>query len=103
MTAAGRLHRRSEACTVAIVNDKELQVSRGQKLYGRGGARIGTVDAVFADYLLVRTSGLVPVDLYVPRADVEADDRGRPAVKLGAKEAYDAWHRPLKRVTHDDG
>lgn len=103
MTARTGLHRRGEACTVAIVNEKEPQVRRGQKLYGSGGARIGTVDAVFADYLLVRTSGLVPVDLYVPRADVGTDERGRPSVKLGAREAYDAWHRPLKRVTHDDG
>lgn len=83
--------------------EDELRLARGQKLYGEAGVRIGTVDAVFADYLLVRTSGLLPVDLYVPRADVEADAQGRPSVKLGAKDAYDAWHRPLKRVAHDDG
>ena len=34
--------------------------ARGQKLLGTGARRIGTVDAVFADYLLVRTSGLLP-------------------------------------------
>jgi hypothetical protein len=72
-------------------------------LHGAGGQRIGTIDAVFADYLLVRTTGLLPVDLYVPRQEVEADERGRPSVKLGPGEAYDAWHRPLKRVAHDDG
>ena len=34
---------------------------------------IGRVDAVFVDYLLVRTSGLLPVDLYVPRPEVTVD------------------------------
>jgi hypothetical protein len=75
--------------------------ARGQKLMGAGGRRIGTVDAVFADYLLVRTGGLLPVDLYVPRSEVSADDAGRPSVALGPDEAYHAWHRPLKRVSHD--
>ena len=42
-------------------------VSTGATLRGARGRRIGTVDAVFADYLLVRTAGLLPVDLYVPR------------------------------------
>ncbi len=85
------------------VSENELQVARGQKLYGPGAQRIGTIDAVFADYLLVRTSGVLPVDLYIPRLEVQADERGRPSVSLGPGEAYDAWHRPLKRVAHDDG
>lgn len=75
--------------------------SRGQQLIGAGGRRIGRVDAVFADYLLVRTTGLLPVDLYVPRGEVTVGDDGRPRVELDAKAAYDAWHRPLKRVEHD--
>ena len=45
----------------------------GARLHGAGGRRIGTVDAVFADYLLVRTAGLLPVDLYVPRPEVTVD------------------------------
>jgi hypothetical protein len=73
----------------------------GQPLLGRGGRKIGTIDAVFADYLLVRTSGLLPVDLYVPRVELAADERGRPMVGLSRDEAYDAWHRPLKRAPHD--
>lgn len=80
--------------------DSEVEVVRGQKLYGAGGERIGTVDAVFADYLLVRTSGLPPVDLYVPRTQVTADDGGRIAVQVGRADAYEAWHRPLKKVEH---
>ena len=65
------------------------------------GRRIGTVDAVFADYLLVRTSGLLPVDLYVPRTEVRR--RGRSASRrCGRREAYERWHRPLKRAPHDD-
>lgn len=75
--------------------------SRGQQLIGAGGRRIGRVDAVFADYLLVRTSGLLPVDLYVPRAEVTVGDDGRARVELDAGAAYDAWHRPLRRVEHD--
>ena len=49
---------------------------RGQKLLAADGRRIGTVDAVFADYLLVRTSGLLPVDLYVPATRSQADAQG---------------------------
>jgi hypothetical protein len=75
--------------------------TRGQALLGASGRRIGTVDAVFADYLLVRTTGLLPVDLYVPRAEVSTDDAGRLAVTVGPDEAYREWHRPLKRVEHD--
>jgi hypothetical protein len=75
---------------------------RGQRLVGAGGRRIGTVDAVFADYLLVRTSGLLPVDLYVPRSEVTVGAGGGLQVAVGPREAYDAWHRPLKRVTHDE-
>jgi hypothetical protein len=75
--------------------------TRGQKVIGRGGRTIGTVDAVFADYLLVRTSGLLPVDLYVPREEVTLGDDGRLHVDATPAAAYEAWHRPLKRVSHD--
>ncbi len=72
----------------------------GAALTGRNGRRIGTVDAVFADYLLVRTSGLIPVDLYVPRPEVSPRDGG-VGVDCDADEAYERWHRPLKRAPHD--
>ena len=72
---------------------------RGRPLYGPGRRRIGTVDAEFADYLLVRTTGLLPVDLYVPRPDVTADG-DRLSVDCGRDEAYARWHRPLKRAPH---
>lgn len=74
---------------------------RGQRLLGAGGRRIGTVDAVFADYLLVRTTGLLPVDLYVPRSEVSAGADGQPTVDAMPDAAYEAWHRPLRRVAHD--
>ena len=64
---------------------------RGQKLLATDGRRIGTVDAVFADYLLVRTSGLLPVDLYVPRNEVEL-----PIPRAGCmvgKSSHDAYRR----------
>ncbi len=72
----------------------------GAPLVGARGRRIGTVDAVFADYLLVRTASLLPVDLYVPRTETMLTD-GRLRVDVGRREAYDRWHRPLKRAPHE--
>lgn len=72
----------------------------GASLYGAGGRRIGTVDAVFADYVLVRTASLVPVDLYVPIPEVTAT-ADRLQVAFGRGEAYERWHRPLKRAPHE--
>jgi len=76
-------------------------VDVGMVLRGTRGRRIGTVDAVFADYLLVRTAGLLPVDLYVPRSDT-IEEAGRVRVEATAKEAYARWHRPLKRAPHEE-
>ncbi|RPH36267.1 MAG: hypothetical protein EHM90_02390 [Chloroflexi bacterium] len=67
------------------------------------GRRLGTVDAVFADYLLVRTGGILPVDLYVPITAVARSSQSR-AVELAAAdadEAFRSWHRPLKRAPHE--
>lgn len=75
-------------------------ITRGTRVHGASGRRIGTVDAAFADYLLVRTAGLLPVDLYVPR-DAVAAEGGRLRVDCDAREAYARWHRPLKRAPHD--
>ena len=72
----------------------------GARLHGARNARIGTVDAVFADYLLVRTTGLLPVDLYVPRNEV-SEEEGRLRIETDAATAYERWHRPLKRAPHD--
>ena len=58
------------------------------------------MDAVFADYLLVRTGGFMPVDLYVPRPSVALED-GRLRVDCGRREAYARWHRPMKQAPHD--
>jgi hypothetical protein len=74
----------------------------GWEVNDAGGRRIGRVDAVFADYLLVRTLGLLPVDLYVPRNAITLD--GPRAVAVAAADvdaAHDAWHRPLKAAPHD--
>jgi hypothetical protein len=72
----------------------------GTRLVGARGRRIGTVDAVFVDYLLVRTAGLMPVDLYIPRTETVIAD-GRLTVNVGRREAYERWHRPLKRAPHE--
>jgi hypothetical protein len=74
-------------------------IARGMRIVGDGGRRIGTVDAVFVDYLLVRTAGLLPVDLYIPRPEVTLED-GRGRVAGGPRDAYARWHRPLKRAPH---
>ncbi|HTI29516.1 MAG TPA: hypothetical protein VL687_04060 [Methylomirabilota bacterium] len=77
------------------------EIQRGEVLRGARGRRIGRIDAVFADYLLVRTGLILPVDLYVPRDAVDRVD-GKLCVELGRRAAYDAWHRPLKRAPHDE-
>jgi hypothetical protein len=84
-----------------MTDPSTVTVRRGQPLRGAGGKRIGTVDAVFADYLLVRTRGLLPVDLYVPRTEVSSDQGGNPQVSRSGAEAYAAWHRPLKKAPHE--
>lgn len=72
----------------------------GAVLRGPDGGRIGTVDAVFADYLLVRTRGLLPVDLYVPRAELASSGPDAAEVAVDAAEAYRRWHRPLRSAPH---
>jgi hypothetical protein len=74
-------------------------VRAGMVLRGKANRRIGTVDAVFVDYLLVRTAALLPVDLYVPRVAVTTTDGLR--VDCSRREAYERWHRPLKRAPHE--
>ena len=81
--------------------DKGVEVKVGDRLLGLRGRRIGRVDAVFADYLLVRSGWILPVDLYVPRDAVSRQD-GRLRVELDRRAAYDAWHRPLKRAPHEE-
>jgi hypothetical protein len=81
--------------SVAIVDART-----GQALIGGDGRRIGRVEGVFADYLLVRTGGLLPVDLYVPRTEVESKSAETLRVPLTKSAAYEAWHRPLKQALH---
>jgi hypothetical protein len=77
-----------------------VDVRTGQTVIAADGRRIGHVEAVFADYLLVRTGGLLPVDLYVPRTQVESTSAETLRVSLTRSAAYDAWHRPLKQAPH---
>ncbi len=79
----------------------EPAIRVGSRLYGAGRRRIGTIDAVFADYLLVRTAGLLPIDLYVPRPEI-ATAGDRLTVEADAGQAYERWHRPLKRAPHEE-
>lgn len=84
------------------MNEPESNVAAkaGDRVVGDRGRTIGRVDAVFADYLLVRTRSLLPVDLYVPRDAIAVDPEGRLRVELSRRAAYEAWHRPLKRAPH---
>jgi hypothetical protein len=72
----------------------------GATLVGSDRRRIGRVEAAFADYLLVRTPGPLPIDLYVPRPSLTEDPRGLRA-DCSAAEARHRWHRPLRRAPHD--
>ena len=83
-----------------MVGQQSGDPSVGAAVLGRGGRRIGTVDGVFVDYLLVRTAGLLPVDLYVPRPETTTDGSS-VIVEADAREAYERWHRPLKRAPHE--
>ena len=76
------------------------EIRPGARVVGQRGARIGTVDAVFADYLLVRTPGPLPIDLYVPRPSL-TDDGGVLRADCAAAEARHRWHRPLRRAPHE--
>jgi hypothetical protein len=93
--------RSARACYGSTVNDSTTdRASIGSAVIGTHG-RLGTVDAVFADYLLVRSAGLVPVDLYVPVEAGTIDAQGRVTVQVDSGEAYARWHRPLRSVAHD--
>lgn len=82
---------------------EQASVSTGTHVWDAVGRRIGTVDAVFVDYLLIRTTGRLPVDLYVPVTEVGPMDEGDGLVVTAedAAAAYALWHRPLKRAPHD--
>jgi hypothetical protein len=84
-----------------VTNRAEADVKPGDRLIGPRGRSIGRVDAVFVDYLLVRSGRLLPVDLYVPRDAITLAEDGRPRVDLNRAAAYAAWHRPLKRAPHE--
>lgn len=83
------------------MHDRPLpRVDRGWRVFGSDGHLLGQVDGVFADYLLVRTLGLLPVDLYVPVDAISASAEGRVLIAADADGAYQRWHRPLKRAPH---
>jgi hypothetical protein len=72
----------------------------GWQAFSSDGHLVGRVDAAFADYLLVRTAGLLPVDLYVPSDAIIAAGDGRVILRARGEDTYERWHRPLKRAPH---
>jgi hypothetical protein len=86
---------------VGHVSQAEPEIVVGSAAVDRDGRVIGRVDAVFVDYLLVRTAGLLPVDLYVPRPAVQAAKGSAILDVPNAAVAYARWHRPLRAAPHD--
>jgi hypothetical protein len=84
-----------------VTEQAAVDVKVGERLVGARRRRIGRVEAVFADYLLVRSGWILPVDLYVPRGAVSREN-GALHVEVGRRAAYEAWHRPLKRAPHGE-
>lgn len=83
------------------MSQTEPEVGVGWLAVDVAGRTIGRVEAVFVDYLLVRTAALLPVDLYVPRPAIIVSD-GRVILDApSAREAYRRWHRPLRAAPHD--
>jgi hypothetical protein len=74
--------------------------SPGWQVFSSDGHLLGRVDAAFADYLLVRTASLLPVDLYVPADAIIGAGEGRVILRARGEDAYERWHRPLKRAPH---
>jgi hypothetical protein len=85
------------------MSQAETEPAKGWTIVDTEERPIGTVDAVFADYLLVRTRGFLPVDLYIPRTEVTpgAQPETGMAAAADADEAYERWHRPLKQAPHE--
>jgi len=69
------------------VNERTaLPAEIGWQVFSRDGHLLGRVDAAFADYLLVRTGGLLPVDLYVPSDGIIAAADGRVVLRAAGQE-----------------
>lgn len=83
------------------LRERTRPIGVGSDVLDRDGRRIGRVDAVFVDYLLVRTPGPLPVDLYVPADGIQSVDDGRVTVDAGGEDARARWHRPLRKAPHE--
>lgn len=72
----------------------------GFDVHGADGSKIGGIDAVFADYLLVR-AGFPPVDVHVPTGAIRSVSGSRVELDVERAEATDGrWDRPPMRP-HD--
>jgi hypothetical protein len=80
----------------------ETGVQVGWRVLDPDGQPIGRVDAVFVDYLLVRTRGLLPVDLYIPSNAITRREGEAVVVDGRVEEARMRWGRPLRRAPHTD-
>lgn len=77
------------------------EVRPGQAVVAADGGVIGVVDAAFADYVLVRTRGLLPIDLYVPVGELTVTAGGPHRAQIERGAARERWHRPLKKAPHE--
>jgi hypothetical protein len=83
------------------MSQTEPEIAVGWQAVDVAGRTIGRVEAVFVDYVLVRTAALLPVDLYVPRPAISVSDGDVILDAPNAREAYRRWHRPLRAAPHD--
>jgi len=86
------------------VNDEQTRTGPaprvGDRVVDPAGRAMGRIDAVFADYALIRTRAVLPVDLYVPLPDLSRLAEGGVSIGVDRQEAYRRWHRPLRRAPH---
>jgi hypothetical protein len=83
------------------LRDRTGPIAPGWPVIGRDGGRIGTVDGVFVDYLLVRSASILPIDLYIPADAIRGTEDARVMIDASTKEAKDRWRRPLRKAPHD--
>ena len=79
----------------------EPRIEPGFTATDRSGAEIGRVDAVFADYLLVR-AGFPPVDVHVPTAALTSVEGATVRIDVSTDDVRAGiWDRPPMRP-HDE-
>ena len=81
----------------AARTDRRDEIAPGAVVHDGNGEEVGRVDAVFADYLLVR-GGFPPVDVHVPTGAIRSAGQGRVEIDVDKDRVSDGiWDRPPMR------